>query len=123
MGNKLVIAGALVQHSKYCTGLRNDLGPCGPRSLRCSSAIFGMLHSCWAITNTYLQLKAGKTILTQNLSSAVQSVERKLILIPIIFILLRIWSLLLAVITVEMNVHLNCFVVLFFLYIGVNIMC
>ncbi len=27
MSNKLVIAGALVQHSKYCTGLRNGLGP------------------------------------------------------------------------------------------------
>ncbi len=71
----------------------------------------------------YLQLKAGKTILTQNLSSAVQSVERKLILIPIIFILLRIWSLLLVVIKVEMNVQLNCVVVLFFLHIGVNMMC
>ncbi len=68
----------------------------------------------------YLQLKAGKTILTQNLSNAVQSVERKLILIPIIFILLRIWSLLLVVIKVEMNVQLNCVVVLFFLHIGVN---
>ncbi len=35
-----------------------NLGPCGTRPLRCSSAIFGILHSCWAITNTYSLHKA-----------------------------------------------------------------
>ena len=70
----------------------------------------------------YLQVKAGKTILTQNLSSAVQSVERKLMLIPIIFILLRIWSLLLVIIKVEMDIPLGCVAILFFLHIAVNML-
>ncbi len=35
LGNKLVIAGALVQHAIHCTGY-NALGACGPRALYCS---------------------------------------------------------------------------------------
>ena len=56
LGNKLVIAGALVQHAIYCTGSHNALGACGPRALYCSNAIYGMLHSGWAITNTEYDL-------------------------------------------------------------------
>lgn len=66
-------------------------------------------------------MKAGKTILTQNLSSAVQSMERKLILIPVVFILLRIWSLLFVGLEVEGRVKLNCGAILFFLHIAVSI--
>lgn len=43
-------------------------------------------------------------------------------LIPIIFILLRIWSLLLVIIKVEMDVPLGCIAILFFLHIAVNML-
>lgn len=66
-------------------------------------------------------LKKGPTVLlTQNINRAVQDVELKLLLIPIFFILLRIWSLLFCIIVIEAHVHLNCVAILFFLHMGVS---
>ena len=64
------------------------------------------------------QVKNGKTQLTPHLASTVQSIERKLLFIPIIFILLRIWSLLFSII--ETHGNLPCPAVEFFLYMGVR---
>ncbi len=49
--------------------------------------------------------------------------EKKLIVIPIIFILLRIWSLLFVIIEVEsgQNKPLNCTAIKFFLVMGVSL--
>ena len=65
-------------------------------------------------------MKKGKTHLAPNLASTVQSVERKLIFIPIIFILLRIWSLLFTIIDIEAPGKLSCRAVEFFLHMGVR---
>lgn len=59
-----------------------------------------------------------RSILTQNWKATMNNVEIKLLLIPIIFILLRIWSLLLVIIAVEAKYDLNCGAVKFFLYIS-----
>ena len=67
------------------------------------------------------QMRMNKSILTQSWKVTMQNVEVKLLFIPIIFILLRIWSLLLAVIVVEANHQLPCAVVTVFLYIGVSL--
>ena len=50
-----------------------------------------------------------------------QSVERKLLFIPIIFILLRIWSLLFIIIDIEAPGNLPCPAVEFFLHMGVRV--
>lgn len=55
--------------------------------------------------------------------SAVVHVETKMIIIPIAFILLRVWSLVLIIITVEAGKKLDCAVIIFFLFIGVSYMC
>ena len=65
-------------------------------------------------------MKSGKTQLTPNLASTVQTVERKLLFIPIIFILLRIWSLLFIIIDIEAPGNLSCHAVEFFLHMGVR---
>ena len=67
------------------------------------------------------QVKNGNTYLTPYLASTVQSVERKLIFIPIIFILLRIWSLLFTIIDIEAPGKLSCPAVEFFLHMGVRV--
>lgn len=64
------------------------------------------------------EMRAGKTVLTPNLASTVHSVEVKLLFIPVLFIVLRIWSLLLVLIEIEGHGHLNCTALSFFLHIG-----
>ena len=54
------------------------------------------------------------------MTSAVSKVETKMIVIPVVFILLRVWSLLFVIITVEAGQSLSCPVVTFFLYVGVS---
>jgi hypothetical protein len=66
-------------------------------------------------------MQKNKSILTQSWKVTMQSVEVKLLFIPVIFILLRIWSLLLTVIVVEANHPLPCGAVKFFLYISVSL--
>ena len=58
--------------------------------------------------------------MTRNMASTVQKVELKILCIPIFFILLRVWSLVLTIIEIEAGVHLNCAALLFFLHIGVS---
>ena len=59
--------------------------------------------------------------MTKNMASTVQKVEMKLLFIPIFFILLRIWSLLLTIIEIEAGKPLHCKALLFFLHIGVSL--
>jgi len=58
--------------------------------------------------------------LTNSITTAVHSVELKLLFIPIFFIVLRIWSLLLLIIEIEAGAHLKCAAILFFLHMGVS---
>ena len=58
----------------------------------------------------------------KNMASTVQKVEMKLLFIPIFFILLRIWSLLLTIIEIEAGKKLHCIPLLFFLHIGVSLL-
>lgn len=60
--------------------------------------------------------------LSHGLSHSVNSMEMKLLFIPIIFILLRIWSLLFVIIEVEYGHDrpLNCTAIMFFLIMGVS---
>ena len=46
----------------------------------------------------------------------------KLLLIPIFFILLRIWSLLQSIVQIEAGINLNCTTLLFFVHIGVSLL-
>jgi hypothetical protein len=55
------------------------------------------------------------------MASTVQKVEMKLLFIPIFFILLRVWSLLLTIIEIEAGKPLSCAVLLFFLHVGVSL--
>ena len=64
--------------------------------------------------------KVHNVSLTRSITSTVQSVELKLLFIPIFFILLRIWSLIFGIIEIEAHAHLNCAAVLFFLHMGVS---
>ena len=68
-----------------------------------------------------LQVKKSENMsLTNSITTAVHSVELKLLFIPIFFIVLRIWSLLLVIIEVEAHKRLNCAAILFFLHMGVS---
>jgi hypothetical protein len=54
------------------------------------------------------------------MASTVQKVEVKLIFIPIVFLLLRVWSFLLTVIAIEAGRKLKCPTVWFFIHMGVS---
>ena len=45
-------------------------------------------------------------VMTKNMASTVQKVEMKLLFIPIFFILLRVWSLVLTIIEIEVGYKL-----------------
>lgn len=60
-------------------------------------------------------------MLTQSWKATMQNVEVKLLFIPIIFILLRIWSLVFTIIVVYAGYHPHCTVTKFFLYISVSL--
>ena len=58
----------------------------------------------------------------KTMTDTVQKVETKLLFIPIFFILLRIWSLVLTIVEIEAGKTLNCKALLFFLHIGVSLL-
>ena len=60
--------------------------------------------------------------MSQQGKDTVQSIEKKLVAIPVLFILLRVWSLLLVLITLYTELR-SCTVVLFFLGMGVSDEC
>ena len=65
-------------------------------------------------------MRKNRTILAQNWKVTVQSMEMKLLFIPLFFILLRIWSLVYVVLAVEAKVHLSCTVRMFFIFVSVS---
>ena len=65
-------------------------------------------------------MRTDHAIMTKNMASTVHKVEMKLLFIPIFFILLRVWSLVLTVIEIEAGKSLSCPVVWFFIHIGVS---
>ncbi len=60
--------------------------------------------------------------MTQNTNVMVSRVETKLLFIPVFFILLRIWSFLYVVLSLEAGVHFKCSVSAFFIFASVSIM-
>ena len=65
-------------------------------------------------------MKTDVAVMTRNMASTVQKVEMKILFIPIFFILLRIWSLVLTILEIEAGITLKCTTLLFFLHIGVS---
>ena len=69
------------------------------------------------LTSHFLQIQ--KDTMSQQGKSTVQSIEKKLLAIPILFIVLRIWSFLLVLITLYTELR-SCGIVLFLLGMGVS---
>ena len=65
-------------------------------------------------------MKASKAILTRNVISSVHSMEVKLMLIPVFFIFLRIWSLIFGFLVTDIGLDLSCRTVMFFIHINVS---
>ena len=87
-----------------------------------SSSLFPSLSPSLSLYSTVLlKMKNDTAVMTKNMASTVQKVEMKLLFIPIFFILLRIWSLLLTIIEIEAGKHLSCTALLFFLHVGVSL--
>ena len=62
----------------------------------------------------------GRSILIQNAEVAVHRVEKKLLFIPVFFILLRMWSSVYAILAVEIGVRWRCNVSIFFIFASVS---
>lgn len=70
------------------------------------------------LVGLHFHLRRELRITSSHLSSSVISIELKLLLVPVVFILLRMWSLLLTIIEVEARYNLPPLVVSIFLHIS-----